>query len=117
MPFPFVYVCDLLDKLESICVREVPLLRKDRVAQTKETLVYWFVTHRWRINAQDTNSKAVLMILKPERQTDREYGVEKYLEQILARIFKMPTPVYEKLRRWRDDAHNHGDLGSRLCQI
>ncbi|KAH7323938.1 hypothetical protein BKA65DRAFT_567912 [Rhexocercosporidium sp. MPI-PUGE-AT-0058] len=117
MPFPFVYVCDLLDKLESICVREVPLLRKDRVAQTKETLVYWFVTHRWRINAQDTHSKAVLMILKPERQTDREYGVEKYLEQILARIFKMPTPMYEKLRRWRDDAHNHGDLGSRLCQI
>ncbi|KAG4438320.1 hypothetical protein IFR05_006207 [Cadophora sp. M221] len=57
------------------------------------------------------------MILKPERQTDRQYGVEEYLEQILARIFKMPTLMYEKLKKWRDDARSHGDLGLRLCQI
>lgn len=117
MPFPFVYVCDLLDKIEGICVREVPLLQRDRVSQTKDSLISWFITHRWRINAQDTNSKSVLMILKPERQTDREYGVEEYLEQILARIFKMPTPMYEKLKQRRDEAHNNGDLGLRLCQI
>lgn len=117
MPFPFVYVCDLLDKLEGICVREVLLLRKDRVAQTKSSILSWFTTHRWRINAQDTHSMALLMMLKPERHTDREYGLEEYFEQILARIFKMPTPMYEKLRQWRDEAHNHGDFGSRLCQV
>ncbi|CZS97021.1 uncharacterized protein RAG0_06121 [Rhynchosporium agropyri] len=117
MPFPFVYICDLLDKIEGICVRDVPLLRKDRVSRTKDSLISWFMTHRWRINAQDTDSSAVLMMLKPEKQTDREYGLEEHLEQVLARIFKMPTPMYEKMMRWKEEAHNHGDLGLRLCQI
>ncbi|KAL2062635.1 hypothetical protein VTL71DRAFT_5707 [Oculimacula yallundae] len=117
MPFPFVYLCDLLDRIEELCVRDVPLLRRDRLSRTKDSIIAWMRTHSWRMNAQDTDSSAVLMMLKPERQTDREYGVEECLEQILARIFKMPTPMYERLRRWRDEAHNQGDLGLRLCQV
>ena len=117
MPFPFVYMCDLLDKLEGIHVREVAYLPKDRKSRTKDALMSWFQTHRWRINAQDTDGNAVLMMLKPERQTDREYGLEDYMEQILARIFKMPTTIYERLKSWREDVHIHGDLASRLCKV
>ncbi|KAK0124038.1 hypothetical protein ONS95_009024 [Cadophora gregata] len=117
MPFPFVYLCDLLDKLEGIHVREVAYLPKDRRSLTKDALMSWFRMHRWRINAQDTDGNAVLMMLRPERQTDREYGLEAYMEQILARIFKMPTEMYQRLKSWRDDAQNHGDLGSRLCKV
>ncbi|KAH7389079.1 hypothetical protein BKA64DRAFT_679770 [Cadophora sp. MPI-SDFR-AT-0126] len=117
MPFPFVYMCDLLDRLEEIHVREVAYLPKDRKSRTKDALMSWFQMHRWRINAQDTDGNAVLMMLKPERQTDREYGLEDYMEQILARIFRMPTAMYERLKNWRDDAHNQGDLGLRLCKV
>ncbi|PVH77960.1 hypothetical protein DL98DRAFT_590857 [Cadophora sp. DSE1049] len=117
MPFPFVYMCDLLDKLEDIHVREVAYLPKDRISRTKDALMSWFQTHRWRINAQDTDGNAVLMMLKPERQIDREYGLEEYMEQILARIFKIPSAMYERLKNWREDGHNHGDLGLRLCKV
>lgn len=117
MGFPFVYVCDLLDKLEAIHVREVVLLPKDRTSRAHDRIVSWFRTHKWRINANDTDGMAVLLMLKPEKQTDRDYGLEGTLEQILGRIFKLSTARYERLKSWRDDAHNQGDLGSRLCNI
>lgn len=118
MTFPFVYVCDLLDDLERTHVREVPLLRKDRDERTRERICAWLQQHRRRLNSlTPLDSAAVLSMLWPEKQVDREYDLAEHMEQILARIFCLPSARFGELQRWRDDAHNHGDLGKRLGLI
>ncbi|KAI6714146.1 hypothetical protein JHW43_003367 [Diplocarpon mali] len=113
MGFPFSYICDLLDALEKIHVREIRLLPKVRESRTRDTIVDWFRRHKWRIDSYDTDSHAVLMMLRPERQIDREYGLEN-LVPTLGKIFNMPFASYERLKQ---DTPFHGDLGSRLCQV
>ncbi|PBP23400.1 ATP dependent DNA ligase domain protein [Diplocarpon rosae] len=114
MGFPFSYICDLLDALEKIHVREIRLLPKVRESRTKDTIVDWFRRHKWRIDSYDTDSYAVLRILKPERLIDREYGLEN-LAQTLGKIFDMPSASYERFKQ--EESPYGGDLGSRLCQI
>src|SRR6187402_1536495 len=102
MPFPFIYVCDLLDDLERPHLREVPLLQKDLDHYTKKTVIDWFKRHKQRLNESRTDSLAVMSMLMPEKRTDRAYGLSPLdMEHALARIFMLPRDKYAELKRWQ----------------
>jgi hypothetical protein len=102
MPFLFVYVCDLLDKLERPRLRDVPLLPAHLDSYTKKTAIEWFQHHKNNLNAFGTNTGAVISMLRPENTADREYGIDaETLELLIARTLKLSRQAYAKLQRWQ----------------
>lgn len=114
---PFADLCQLLDKLEQIHDRtETIILHNIRKSRTDLAIVDWFRKHKNRINEYHSEDSSVLMLLKPEHQTDRDYGVEQNFEENLVSVFGISPGKLDELKRWRRESYN-GDLGSRLCRI
>ena len=112
MPFPFVYLCDLLDDLERPHVSRYPMLPKDLANYTKDKVIRWLRLHRDRLNAFSTDSEAVMSMLQPEKQIDRVYGLDPgSLELVIARALSLPRQHYLALQQWRTDPVR-GDLGA-----
>ncbi|KAI9740974.1 MAG: hypothetical protein M1818_004580 [Claussenomyces sp. TS43310] len=112
--FPFVYVCDLLERLQTIIFRDPPYLQKDIENKTCETITSWIRFHRRRID--QASGDAFLSTLLPERRTDRVYHLkEKTLEKILARALALPNSRLSDLKRWRDPGA--GDLADCLERV
>lgn len=112
--FPFVHICDLLEKLQAIKFHDPPYLLKDLDSRTSEAITTWFRAHRKKII--DANGEALLSTLLPERRTDRVFGLkEKNLEKVLARILALPNSRRVDLQRWREPGA--GDLADCLERV
>jgi hypothetical protein len=117
MPFPFVYVCDLLEKLERPFLRQVPLLPRDLRQYTLDLIMDFFKTFRDRLNLENTDDQAVLSMLQPENETDRVYGLDaESLELVLARVLNLSRHQYVELRIWKENPE-YGDLSVCLHRV
>ena len=117
MPFPFVYVCDLLEDLAHLIHRDLPLLPKDVHHQTTETTLRWLKLHRSRLDAAATDDDAVILTLQPEKRTDRVYGLDAFaLEQVVARVLNLPKQHHLDLQTWRHDPAK-GDLAACVERV
>jgi len=117
MPFPFVYVCDLLQELERLFTRDVPLLPSHHREELREETSRWFRRHYRRLDQQGTDSGAVLSMFRPQNVTDRVYGVDaSRLESVIARALSLTQAQYFLLQKWRSKPIN-GDLAVRVCEV
>lgn len=117
MPFPFVYLCDLLDDLERPHLRQVPLLAKDLAALTKETILRWLKTHQSMLDAFNTDGPAVIAMMHPQKQTDRYYGLDsERLELVVARALAVSREQYIGLQRWQTQPFKY-DLGACVALV
>jgi DNA ligase-4 len=108
MAFAWIYVGDLLERLQSIKTRDPPYPPNQAAAKTRREIVSWFSFHRKHIQ-YEKNGEAILSILLPERRTDLVYGIrETSLEKIIARILCLPNTRRNDLGRWREPGA--GDL-------
>jgi hypothetical protein len=117
MPFPFVYLCDLLNDLELPHVSRYPMLPKDLANYTKDKVIRWLRLHRDRLNAFSTDSEAVISMLQPEKQTDRVFGLDAFnLEPVVARALCLPRQHYLDLQQWKTEPAK-GDLGACVKRV
>lgn len=104
MPFLFVYVCDLLEKLEIPFLREVGFLPGPLREYLRKHVSHWFTQHCSRLDAFSTDAQAVLSMLKPHNQVDRVYGIDPgKLELVIARALSLSKLQYLELQKWRSD--------------
>jgi hypothetical protein len=95
-------VCDILDSLERLFRRQVPLLYKDLNSRVNEEVTKWFREHRDRLDAFNTSANVVMSVLRPEQQNDRVYGIDsESLELIVSRALKLSRQQFEELQRWK----------------
>ena len=84
MPFPFAYLCDLLEQIAD-SLRGGPKVSQQLIKE-------WFQHHRALVTHENTNRCALLSSLLPELRTDRMYGIKEVkLEQIIARAWGLGT--------------------------
>lgn len=96
MPFPFEYICDLLQQLDD----EVRSAKKQKTP-AKTIIKRWFCDHRIRLDAPTVDACAVLSTLLPERRTDRVYGIQaRKLQSIIGSALTLGASRVKELRRW-----------------
>ncbi|KAI0470862.1 hypothetical protein GGR56DRAFT_657971 [Xylariaceae sp. FL0804] len=96
MPFPYRYVCDLLQQLDDE-------LRKTKRSQASAKVIVesWFVRHRALLNAPDNDACAILSTLLPERRTDRVYFIQVgRLQSIIGQALCLGSSRVQELRRY-----------------
>jgi DNA ligase-4 len=95
MPFPFTYVCDLLQRLsdnQSATSGQKP---------TSKLVEDWFAQHRSRLVRDDFNHAPLLSTLLPEKRTDRVYNIQsKTLQGLFGRALCLGRSRLEELGRW-----------------
>lgn len=117
MPFPFVYVCDLLEDLGHLTNRVIPLLPKDLDYRATEITLRWLKRHRSLLDASSTDDDCVILTLQPEKRSDRIYGFDAMaLEQIIARVLNLPKQHNRDLQTSRHDPAQV-DLASRVQTV
>ncbi|KAI1332019.1 hypothetical protein F5Y16DRAFT_421337 [Xylariaceae sp. FL0255] len=98
MPFPYTYICDLLQALED-SHRKPPKSR----TPPQTTIKSWFQKHRTLLNDTDTNASAILSTLLPERRTDRVYFIQAAkLEGIFIDTLILGTSRRKELNRYTE---------------
>lgn len=96
MPFPYRYICDLLQQLED----------ESRKAENKQTpakdiIKSWFLEHRSLLDAPDNDACAILSTLLPERRTDRVYCIQvARLESLFGKALLLGASRVQELRRY-----------------
>jgi DNA ligase-4 len=116
MPFPFSSICDLLNRLERLKLRDPPYLPEKLREETTRAVEEWFRRHRTAIDSRETDGVALLSTLFPERRTDRVYGLkETSLCKVLARCLHLTNKKSVDLQAWK--IPGHGDLGMCLENV
>jgi len=106
MPFPFSHLCSLLNDLERLHIRNNPLLPRDLLERSTRKTNQWLKKHKFDLNAFDTQEAAVLWVLRPDKLTERCYGIDKCrLESIIARVYQVSQLEYAKLQLWQHMLH------------
>ncbi|KAJ3564494.1 hypothetical protein NPX13_g7823 [Xylaria arbuscula] len=96
MPFPYKYICDLLQQLDDEA-RKPPRNQ----ANSDEIVRAWFQQHRCLINATGNDSCAILSTLLPERRTDRVYNIQApKLQSIFGKSLNLGASHVLELRQW-----------------
>ncbi len=117
MPFRFVHICDLLDVLEKPFLRNVPFLARDLAAHNRRHIIGWFKQHRRNLDHFNTSPEVVLSMLQPDKQMDRDYGLDKdALERIIARVLSLSRQQYSELQKWRHSPHD-GDFAACVSRV
>ncbi|GAW18903.1 hypothetical protein ANO14919_083860 [Xylariales sp. No.14919] len=98
MPFPYRYICDLLQQLDDDG-RKPPEKRT-----SSDTIVKsWFQQHRCLIDAPGNDVCAILSTLLPERRTDRVYNIQApKLQSIFGKALMLGASRVLELRRWTE---------------
>ncbi|KAI8633048.1 hypothetical protein F5Y19DRAFT_416311 [Xylariaceae sp. FL1651] len=112
MPFPYKYICDLLQELDDE-------LRKSPEKQTpSETIIKcWFQQHRSLFNAPGNDACAILSTLLPERRTDRVYFIQApKLQSIFGKALLLGASRVKELRRYLEPGSGV-DLGECIEEI
>jgi len=116
MPFLYVYVCDLLEHLGELYSHDCPTII-GLEKKTNDRTVKWLHRHRCRLNEFSVDARAVMMFFTPEKQTDRDYGLDvDRLEQLIARVLSLPRDLRTELHLWRKGA-SYGDLGACVKRV
>lgn len=95
MPFPFVYVCDLLQRLDDN--------RSARSGQRNNTSIVegWFEEHRSLLIQDDYNVGPLLSTLLPEKRSDRVYNIQaKTLHRMFGRAMLLGRSRLQELATW-----------------
>ncbi|KAI0011214.1 hypothetical protein F4779DRAFT_626714 [Xylariaceae sp. FL0662B] len=96
MPFPYRYICDLLQQLDDEIHKEA---RRQIPATT--IIEKWFQEHRSRLNAPENDACAILSSLLPEKRTDRVYGIQvTRLQSIIGQALLLGASRVQELRRY-----------------
>ncbi|KAI0552143.1 hypothetical protein F4679DRAFT_536059 [Xylaria curta] len=106
MPFPYRYICDLLQQLDD----EV---RKPPAKQTPpEAIVQsWFQHYQALIHAPGNDACTILSMLLPERRTDRVYNIQaQRLQSVFGKALLLGASRVLELRRWAESGSGV-DLG------
>lgn len=112
MPFPFSFICDLLQGLD-----DERRSRKKQKSTSKSIVEEWFEKHRIRLHAPDINPVAILSTLLPERRTDRVYGIQvQRLEGIIGRAMCLGATRMKQLHDYSIPGLNK-DLADCVEQI
>ncbi|KAL2119575.1 hypothetical protein VTJ04DRAFT_6536 [Mycothermus thermophilus] len=95
MPFPFTYVCDLLERLDKNLTSRTGF-------KTPGTIISdWFRAHQATFARNDNLSGPLLSTLLPEKRTDRVYNLkEKRLQTIIGRALGLGRSRLAELSRW-----------------
>ncbi|KAI0592842.1 hypothetical protein F4775DRAFT_599219 [Biscogniauxia sp. FL1348] len=94
MPFPYAYICDLLQQLED----ELQKPESKRIP-SKTVVTNWFDQHRALLNAPGSDACAILSTLLPERRTDRVYLIQApRLQSIIGQAFLLGASRVKELR-------------------
>lgn len=96
MPFPYRYICDLLQQLDDE-------LRKSPEKQTSCDVIVqsWFQQHRSLLDAPGNDACAIISMLLPERRTDRVYNIQApKLQSIFGKALMLGASRVMELRRW-----------------
>ncbi|KAI2641651.1 hypothetical protein GGS26DRAFT_536276 [Hypomontagnella submonticulosa] len=97
MPFPFRYICDLLQQLDDQ-YRKVEHKR----TPAKTVIETWFRQHRSTLDAPGNDVSAILSTLLPEKRTDRVYLIQApRLESIFGKAQLLGASRVQELRRYR----------------
>ncbi|KAF3068932.1 DNA ligase 4 [Daldinia childiae] len=97
MPFPYKYICDLLQQLDNES-------RKDGHKQTsaRSIIETWFREHRSSLDASENDPSAILSTLLPRRRTDKIYLIQAArLESIFGKALLLGASRLQELRRYR----------------
>src|SRR5258708_2201593 len=106
MSFLFVYVCELLEKLEEPHLDDVPLLPAQLREYTNQQVIKWLKLHKNKLGDFGINSVALVSMLRPESLVDREYDLDtRSLELVIARVLRLSRQDYAKLQRWQRQPH------------
>ncbi|KAF2971809.1 hypothetical protein GQX73_g1694 [Xylaria multiplex] len=98
MPFPYRYICDLLQQLDDEG-RKPP----EKQASSDTIVKSWFQQHRCLINAPGNDACAILSTLLPERRTDRVYNIQApKLQSIFGKALMLGASRVLELRRWTE---------------
>jgi DNA ligase 4 len=115
MPFPFLYVCDLLESLQRIWARDPPLIRKEAEKASKAVIERWFINHRRKID-NETDGLVLLSTLLPEKCPERVYMLQvNNLEKLVGRALALPRSRRCDLERWRQPGA--GDFGDCIERV
>ncbi|OTB18922.1 hypothetical protein K445DRAFT_314775, partial [Daldinia sp. EC12] len=97
MPFPYRYICDLLQRLDDESHKDDP-----KQIPARDIIEAWFREHRPRLDATDNDPSAILSTLLPERRTDRVYLIQAArLETIFGKALLLGASRLQELRRYR----------------
>ncbi|KAH8593396.1 hypothetical protein B0O99DRAFT_627094 [Bisporella sp. PMI_857] len=116
-PFPFIFVCNLLDRLDDIEHREEWLLRSVARRKKNVAVVEWFGHNCALLDNLDkfqNGAESVLAMLHPaDRMSGYTYGFDvETLERVIARAFNVDRKYLLQLQEWRSGSHRRCDLGS-----
>ncbi|KAK6951851.1 hypothetical protein Daesc_006376 [Daldinia eschscholtzii] len=97
MPFPYRYICDLLQQLDDESHKDDP-----KQTPARDIIEAWFREHRSRLDAPENDPSAILSTLLPERRTDRVYLIQAArLETIFGKALLLGASRLQELRRYR----------------
>ncbi|KAI1466319.1 uncharacterized protein F4812DRAFT_433657 [Daldinia caldariorum] len=97
MPFPFRYICDLLQELDDESHKD-----ERKQIPTRNIIEAWFREHRSRLDVFENDPSAILSTLLPERRTDRVYLIQTArLETIFGKALLLGASRLQELRRYR----------------
>ncbi|KAI0166849.1 hypothetical protein GGR52DRAFT_584723 [Hypoxylon sp. FL1284] len=100
MPFPYRYICDLLQRLEDESCKQ-----EHKQTPSKAILEAWFNEHRSLLDAPENDASAILSTLLPERRTDRSYYIQvSRLESIVGKALLLGASRVQELRRYQTPA-------------
>lgn len=98
MPFPYTFVCDLLQELDDARKKKE---EKD-LALIKTIIEAWFRKHRSLLDEPENDASAILSTLMPERRTDRVYSIQApTLEGIFGKALLLGISRVQELRRYK----------------
>lgn len=116
MPLKFNDICLLLQDLETVERRDVPLLRRVHQQVTRSVIDNWFKKHRATIDAPAANGVAILSTLFPEKRSDRIYGLQDTrLCNLFSRSLFLGAVDVKRLHNYR--LPGYGDLGDCIEMI
>lgn len=111
MPFPFVYVCDLLQRLDDNQCARAGLRGNSSIVEE------WFQQHRNLLVRGDYNLGPLLSTLLPEKRSDRVYNIQaKSLQRLFGRALLLGRSRLKELSRW-EEAGSGVDLADCIESI
>lgn len=101
MGFKFSFLCDLLSNLDNTRVVKASTAAKNSDLDIK-VVTRWFAQHEKRIHHKDTDQRALLSCLFPEKLPERVYWLQHTsLARVIGRCLLLGLSRREELERWR----------------
>lgn len=110
MGFKFSFLCDLLSNLDNTRVVKASTAAKNSDLDIK-VVTRWFAQHEKRIHHKDTDQRALLSCLFPEKLPERVYWLQHTsLARVIGRCLLLGLSRREELERWRVSGSGPGGM-------